>query len=429
MGCATSSQPNLLHFADEDGKCMDFWIKDGKLQYSLNAQASDGSAVEVKEVVKLIQLGDSSDGYLYDDISRLWPMTEGQFRKLQPLASHAGLRVEPPRQAKVLEAKLLQAGDQVVFRPSSGKWSAGEYHHFCRPGTVVALPEQDYGDARGCLVLCPRRRAEQWALWEDLRFFAHAGSSRVTNIEVQDTVSSLVDGAGRAISVDAADFADDLIGFRAAVAQQLGRPHPLARDACCFTDINGEACKEMRDIFIAAGKGDVTATLDRQLLAKLEVPPRVFQMSGQEVAIELGRDAFLVSDLRLALARPLGHTPLAVPGFRLIDAQGKTLEDSDYICEASILGNITVVLDQEVIAELESPSNLAIAIACKAAESEDLGTFHHGMFNGQTQEVKLLYNYCRWEESSGYLPRQRYDFHVYSLQEKQFVDHGHVGAD
>jgi len=430
MGCATSKRSATFHFIDEDGESIDFWIKHGKLHYALGLKASVGAALEIKDVVQFKWLGDSPDGYLYDGSGRIGPMKEVQFCKLQSLASQTGLHVESAQRVKALHAKLLHAGDQLVFRPCSAVWAVGDYHHFCRPETVVEFSKQDASDARGCHVLFPRGRVKQWTLWEDLQFFIHVGSRRAIDIEAQDTISRLVDDVGNVIPVDAADFADDMTGFRAAVAKNLGHSHPLAWVACYFVDINGKACEDMQSIFVASGKGDVTSLLDQQMIANLKVPTRVVQLNGQEVSFSLGEYDVHIRDLRVALARPLGHTPLAAPGFQLIDAQGKTLEDIQYICEASALGTITVVLNEQVISELESPSNLAIAIASKAAEGEDWGTFHSGMYAGQRQQVKLLYNYCRPEGTSkGSICRERYDFHVYSLEEKQFVEHGHVGAD
>lgn len=113
--------------------------------------------------------------------------------------------------------------------------------------------------------------------------------------------------------------------------------------------------------------------VDRQALEGLAARPTVVQLSGQEVEYDLGPTDFLVAEMRAALARPLGHTPLALPALRLVGKDGALLEDGDILCDVAANGAVTVVIDASLVSELESPANWAVAVALKHAEREGSG--------------------------------------------------------
>jgi len=432
MGCIASSSSKKVRYIDADGNDVEFWVEAGKLRGTW-----DGIELRLTECVAHVQLGERPiDGYLFSASGRLGPMAIGQFSKLETLAAQTGLRVEPARKVDKLDATMLKFGDQLVFVPNSERWLAGGYHHFCREGTVVNFPRQDSSLAEGCHVLFPGATVKHWTLWQDLKFYTHHSSSRIKDVDSQNTKSVFVDEQGKPIVLCEADFPASLEQFKVVVSRKLGHLHPLAKDACQFVDVDVKACNDMPGVYVASGKGNITVKMDRQLLETMLAAPRVVMMSGADATFHLGQDAFLlVGDLRLALVRPLGHTPLAVPGFQLIDVHAKVLEDDDLICQASTLGPITLVLNMEMIADCESPPKLAVAIACKAGEREDFGTFYRGTFNERTQQARLQYNYCRRDhvdgnaQSGGFLASERYDFHIYSLEEKRFVEHGRVGPE
>mmetsp|Transcript_46400 Transcript_46400/g.100042 ORF Transcript_46400/g.100042 Transcript_46400/m.100042 type:complete len:538 (-) Transcript_46400:33-1646(-) len=378
------------------------------------------------------------------------------------------------------EGKLFREGDVLELVPSADK----SRRFFCRSSAKVVFL-RPHSDKTLCEVLVPRC-GEQALPWGELNFWATKEEAAKINFDIEkqdDCLSWFRDEDGHQVSdcypvpTDWKKFKTRLVkeAFRSrallqdpfaakeAAAKRSQRrkqrtssktssssssstsstdskrspsyvkPHPEAWNIAEFLDSNGAACQGMEAIWKAAAVGDVTLRLNPLAYEALHKKPEVeIMLSGKPVEYSLEPGSYRVSDLRLALVRPMGHTPLAAPAFDLVDSSGRLLEDRELLSDivASGGGALKLVLNQDKINELESPEKLAVAIAHKAAEKCGYGIFYRASLDPAKHQVRLMYNYCRRDHGDrreGFVFPEQYDYHIYDLEKKKFVDHGHVG--